>query len=146
MLTSLGISRAFVFLQVVCRIGARNGLPSRERKQHKRSGMRRPGHPVTCATDQHFVHPLCVCHSPSALDREMTWMIWFSIHLYSGGARRYRPRFRGPMRRYRGQGLDSRFACLPEHRDGMPEGWEYRLVSVRELALRRKVAGAHKKG
>jgi uncharacterized protein YndB with AHSA1/START domain len=31
---------------------------------------------------------------------------------------------------------------LPEHRDGMPEGWEHGLERIRELALRRKgVAG-----
>jgi hypothetical protein len=29
---------------------------------------------------------------------------------------------------------------LPEHRDGMPEGWEHNLESIRELAERRKAA------
>jgi uncharacterized protein YndB with AHSA1/START domain len=29
---------------------------------------------------------------------------------------------------------------LPEHRDGMPEGWGHKLERVRELALRRKGA------
>jgi uncharacterized protein YndB with AHSA1/START domain len=29
---------------------------------------------------------------------------------------------------------------LPEHRDGMPEGWGHKLQRVRELALRRKSA------
>jgi uncharacterized protein YndB with AHSA1/START domain len=34
---------------------------------------------------------------------------------------------------------------LPEHRDGMPQGWEYKLQRVRELAERKKgVAGANK--
>jgi uncharacterized protein YndB with AHSA1/START domain len=33
---------------------------------------------------------------------------------------------------------------LPEHRDGMPEGWGHKLERVRELALRRK--GAAGKG
>ena len=31
---------------------------------------------------------------------------------------------------------------LPEHRDGMPEGWEHKLQRIRELAERKKkVAG-----
>jgi uncharacterized protein YndB with AHSA1/START domain len=29
---------------------------------------------------------------------------------------------------------------IPEHRDGMPEGWEYKLQRVRELAEKRKRA------
>ena len=31
---------------------------------------------------------------------------------------------------------------LPEHRDGMPEGWEYYLERVRELAEKRKANAA----
>ena len=35
---------------------------------------------------------------------------------------------------------------LPEHRDGMPEGWEHWLARIRELAERRKsVAGTNQK-
>jgi uncharacterized protein YndB with AHSA1/START domain len=29
----------------------------------------------------------------------------------------------------------------PEHRDGMPEGWEFNIQRIRELALRRLAAG-----
>jgi uncharacterized protein YndB with AHSA1/START domain len=34
---------------------------------------------------------------------------------------------------------------LPEHRDHMPEGWEYKLERVRQLAEGRKNAGTNKK-
>jgi uncharacterized protein YndB with AHSA1/START domain len=36
---------------------------------------------------------------------------------------------------------------LPEHRDGMPKGWEHKLGRVRELAERKKnTAGPNKRG
>ena len=34
---------------------------------------------------------------------------------------------------------------LPEHRDGMPEGWEHKLLRVRELAQRKADAGRNKR-
>jgi uncharacterized protein YndB with AHSA1/START domain len=33
----------------------------------------------------------------------------------------------------------------PEHRDGMPQGWEHGLARVRELAERKKAAGTNKR-
>ena len=54
----------------------------------------------------------------------------------------YRLKAEGPGTRltlhHRAMGL-----ILPDHRDGMPEGWEHKLERVRELAERK--AGARKK-